>query len=132
MPRKTLKQRNQQPSDTKTNRIRPALDQLIGIEDPDDLMIEILNLLEEFGTAPEPGKYFVFVYQAKTPRIEYDQNPLVAVTEVFEWGFRGFNYHWGTMRQYTWNELAGQVYEVYDEELKDLKALPFGNKRINN
>ena len=131
MPRKTLKERKQ-PSDSSRNRIRPAYNDLIGIEDPDALMIEILDLLEEYESAPEPGKYFVFVYQAKTPGIEYDSNPLVAVTDVFEWGFRGFNYHWGSMRQYTWNELAGQVYEVYQEELKDLRALPFGNKRINN
>jgi hypothetical protein len=120
------------PTDSSRNRIRPAFNRLIGIEDPDDLMIEILDLLEEYGSIPEEGKYFVFVYQAKTPGIEYDQNPLVAVTDVFEWGFRGFNYHWRDMRQYTWNELAGQVYEVYQEELKDLRALPFGNKRINN
>lgn len=120
------------PTDSSRNRIRPAFNRLIGIEDPDDLMLEILDLLEEYDSIPEEGKYFVFVYQAKTPGIEYDQNPLVAITDVFEWGFRGFNYHWGDMRQYTWNELAGQVYEVYQEELKDLRALPFGNKRINN
>lgn len=131
MPRKTLKQRKQ-PSDSSRNRIRPAYNDLIGIEDPDDLMVEILDILEEYDSIPEPGKYFVFVYKAKTPGIEYDSNPLVAVTDVFEWGFRGFNYHWGTIRQYTWGELSGQVYEVYKEELKDLRALPFAHKRINN
>lgn len=131
MPRKTLKER-QRTTDSSKNRIRPAYNNLIGIEDPDVLMSEILNILEEYGSIPETGKYFVFRYQAKTPGIEYDQNPLVAVTEIFEWGFRGFNYHWGTMRQYTWSELSGQVYEVYKEELKDLRALPFAHKRINN
>lgn len=124
MPRKTLKQRNQ-PADTKDNRIRESMDRLIGIEDPDDLMIEVLDLVQESGKVPSAGKIYIFVYNAKTPNIQYDQNPLVAVTDVFSWGFRGFNFHWGETRQYTWNEVAGSLYEVYLEELKDLQALPF-------
>ena len=124
MPRKPLKQRNQ-PSDTKSNRIRPALDRLIGIEDPDDLMLEVLSLVRESGKVPRPGKFYIFVYNAKTPNLQYDQNPLVAVTEVFDWGFKGINFHWGETRQYTWSEVAGQLYEVYAEEVKDLQALPF-------
>jgi F420-0:gamma-glutamyl ligase-like protein len=59
--------------------------------------------------------------------VRYDQNPLVAVTEVFNWGFRGINYHWGEVRQYTWDEVAGAVYEVYREEIDDLRRLPFSN-----
>ena len=44
MPRKTLKeQQEKRPSDTELNRIRPVLDRLIGIEDPDDLTLEILD-----------------------------------------------------------------------------------------
>jgi len=124
MPRKPLKQRNR-PSDTKNNRIRPALDRLIGIEDPDDLMLEVLSLVRESGKVPRPGKFYIFVYNAKTPNLQYDQNPLVAVTEVFDWGFKGINFHWGETRQYTWSEVAGQLYEVYAEEVKDLQALPF-------
>ena len=31
------------------SRIAPALDDLIGIEDPDDLMVEIMDLLSESG-----------------------------------------------------------------------------------
>lgn len=124
MPRKPLKQRNQ-PSDTKSNRIRPALDRLIGIEDPDDLMLEVLSLVRESGKVPRPGKFYIFVYNAKTPNLQYDQNPLVAVTEVFDWGFKGINFHWGETRQYTWSEVVGQLYEVYAEEVKDLQALPF-------
>ncbi len=124
MPRKPLKQRNR-PSDTKSNRIRPALDRLIGIEDPDELMLEVLSLVRESGKVPRPGKFYTFVYSAKTPNLQYDQNPLVAVTEVFDWGFKGINFHWGETRQYTWSEIIGQLYEVYAEEVKDLQALPF-------
>ena len=43
------------------SRIAPALDDLIGIEDPDDLMVEIIDLLSESGT-PQAGNYYTFVY----------------------------------------------------------------------
>ena len=44
MPRKTLKQRKEpNPTSDKSNRVRNVLDNLIGTEDPDDLMIEIFG-----------------------------------------------------------------------------------------
>jgi hypothetical protein len=131
MPRKTLKQRKN-PTDTKGNRIRNVLDNLIGNEDPDDLMLEILDVLQEGGKIPSVGKFYVFVYNPKTPNIEYDQNPLVAVTDVFKWGFRGINFHWGETRQYTWDEIPGSIYEVSAAEIKDLQEIPFQKIRINN
>jgi hypothetical protein len=133
MPRKTLKQRRgRNPTDDNDNRVRSVVDNVVGNEDPDDLMLEILGVLQESGKIPSPGKYYVFVYNAKTPGIRYDQNPLVAVTDVFGWGFRALNFHWGEMRQYTWNEVAGQLYEVYADELADLREIPFANIRLNN
>ena len=120
------------PTDDKENRIRSVMDNLIGTEDPDDLMLELLGVLEEGGKVPESGRYYVFVYNPKTPNIEYDQNPLVAVTDVFSWGFRGVNFHWGKVRQYTFQEVAGGLYEAYPAEVKDLQAIPFGNIQLNN
>ena len=81
---------------------------------------------------PDVGKYYAFVYSPKTPNIEYDAHPLVAVTDLFRWGFKGFNYHWGQMRQYTWNEVVGQLYEIYPEELADAREIPFGKKGLNS
>jgi len=133
MPRKTLKQRKEpNPTTDKSNRIRNILDNLIGNEDPDDLMIEILDAIQESGKMPSVGKYYVFVYNPKTPNVQYDQNPLVAVTDRFQWGFRGINFHWGKMRQYTWDEIPGSLYEVYAEELADLREIPFGKIRLNS
>jgi len=133
MPRKTLKQRKDpNPTSDKSNRIRSVLDNLIGTEDPDDLMTEILNAIKESGKMPSVGKYYVFVYNPKTPNVQYDQNPLVAVTNIFQWGFRGINFHWEKMRQYTWDEIPGPLYEIYAEELADLREIPFGNIRLNN
>lgn len=122
MPRKTLKER-------KVNRVAPIVKKLIGLESADDLMLELLSVLTETKEPPKPGKFYIFVYNAKTPNIRYDQNPLVGVTDVFKWGFRGLNYHWGEVRQYTWDEVAGGLYEVYKEELSDLRRIPFGNIR---
>jgi len=134
MPRKTLKERQQKrvtDTDIHENRVRPVLDGITGKESGDDLMLELLEVLQESGKIPNVGKFYIFVYNAKTPNIQYDQNPLVAVTDVYQWGFRGLNLHWGETRQYTWNEVAGSLYEVYPSEIKDLQALPFANFRIN-
>jgi hypothetical protein len=120
------------PTDDKSNRIRSVIDNVIGMEDPDDLMIELMSVLEEGGKIPESGKYYVFVYKPKTPNIRYDQNPLVAVTDIFSWGFRGINYHWGKVRQYTWNEIIGQIYEISSNELADAREIPFGKFRLNS
>ena len=133
MPRKTLKQikveqqgQKKQVTDTdlNVNRVRSVAENLIGNEDPDDLMLELLDVLEESGKIPSVGKFYIFVYRPKTPNIKYDQNPLVAVTDIFKWGFRGINFHWGETRQYTLDEIPGSIYEVYKSELKDLEMIP--------
>jgi hypothetical protein len=36
------------------------------------------------------------------------------------------------LRQYTWSEVAGQLYEVYPDELADLREVPFANIRLNS
>jgi hypothetical protein len=133
MPRKTLKQRQEgNPTDDNENRVRSVIDNVIGTEDPDDLMLEIMSVLQESGRVPQAGKFYTFVYSPKTPNISYDQNPLVAVTEVYKWGFKAINFHWGELRQYTWSEVAGQLYEVYPDELADLREVPFANIRLNS
>lgn len=135
MPRKTLKQRQEKDvtdTDSNQNRVRAILDGITGKERGDDLMLELLEVIPESGKIPQVGKFYIFVYNAKTPNIQFDQNPLVAVTDVFQWGFKGINMHWGETRQYTWDEVAGSVYEVFPSEIKDLQAIPFANFRINN
>ena len=124
---------NSYPTDDKENRVRSVVDNLIGTEDPDDIMVELMdNLGGTVTPVPDVGKYYVFVYQPKTPNIQYDQNPLVAVTDVFRWGFRGINLHMGQYRQYTWNELVGQLYEINPDELSDVRELPFGKMLLNS
>ena len=94
--------------------------------DQEDMMEEIMQLLNDTVTPiPDVGMLCTFVYNAKTPGISYDQHPLVVVTEVLKWGFKGINFHIRKPRQYTWNEIVGQVYIVQNEELDDLLAIPY-------
>ena len=81
------------------SRIAPLVDDILGTEDADDLMIEIMDVLgDSIASIPEVGKIYVFVYQPKTPNIRYDQNPLSCSDNIFDWGFKGINFHWGQSR----------------------------------
>ena len=134
MPRKTLKERRKKnPTDDNSNRIRGVVDSIIGTEDPDDLMVSLLEAVQgSYTVIPSIGKYYIFNYLAKTPNIQYDQNPLVAVMEVYSWGFKGFNYHWNQVRQYTWEEVSGNFYEIYPDELADAREIPFKKTVLNS
>ena len=113
------------------NRISPVLDRLIGIEYPDELMVEIQEVVNDTATAPQAGQFFVFSYQP-TSTGRFDANPLVAVTDVYSWGFRGTNIHHGEARSYSFSNIVGSTYRVYPEEITDLQALPFGKMRLNS
>ena len=139
MPRKTLRDRQTEQkqkgqksvSDADTNRVRLILEGLVGNEDPDDLMMDIISVLKEGPKTPQAGKFYTFIYNPKTPNVQYDQNPLVAITDIFNWGFRGINFHWDDVRQYTWDEIAGGIYEVRPEELDDMRTIPYAHIRLN-
>ncbi len=100
--------------------------------DPEDMMLEIMELLNDTVTPiPEVGKFYTFVYNAKTLGESYDQHPLIACTSLEQWGFKGLNFHWEKSRNYTWNELAGQLYIVQWNELDDLMAIPYAKFILN-
>jgi hypothetical protein len=128
MPRKTLRQRRN-PTDDNENRVRGVIDSFIGVETTDDIMGELIGVLSEGGKVPESGKYYTFFYNAKTSGIQYDEHPLVGVTDVFSWGFRGINFHWGDNRQYDYNQIIGGLYEIYPEEMSDVIELGFAKIR---
>ena len=120
-----LDQKEQRPPEVNDNRIEAIKDKLTS-SDSEDLMLEIMGALNNTVEAiPSVGKYYTFVYNAQTAGKQYDQHPLVAVTDIFSWGFRGINFHWQSSRNYTWNELAGQLYMVKSIELDDLLAIPY-------
>ena len=115
------------------NRIREYLSDLNNrTDDPEEMMLEIMEVLNETVTPiPEVGKFYTFVYNAKTPGETYDQHPLIACTSLERWGFKGLNFHWRKSRNYTWNELAGQLYIVQRNELDDLLTIPYGKFILN-
>ena len=118
-------QKEQRPPEINDNRIEAIKDQLTS-SDPEDLMLQIMEALNNTVEAiPSVGKYYTFVYNAKTPNVQYDQHPLIACTDLFRWGFRGVNFHWQSSRNYTWEELTGQVYMVKSIELDDLLSIPY-------
>ena len=102
-----------------------------GTKDPEDLMLIIIDVFKEEVLYPEPGKFYTFIYNAKTPGIEYDQHPLIACTELQRWGFRGINFHWRKYRNYTWEEVAGKLHVVHPNELDELLAIPYAEFRLN-
>ena len=120
-----LDQKEQRPPTVNANRIEAIKDQLTS-SDPEDLMLQIMQALNNTVEAiPTVGNYYTFVYNAKTAGKQYDQHPLIACTDLFRWGFRGINFHWQSSRNYTWEELTGQVYMVKSIELDDLLSIPY-------
>ena len=115
------------------NRIEAVKDELEkSINDPEDLMLIIMEALNNTVTPiPEVGQFYTFIYNAKTPNITYDQHPLIACTDLQSWGFKGLNFHWRQSRNYTWEELAGQLYIVDYDELDDLLRFPYGKFILN-
>jgi len=102
-----------------------------GTTDPEDLMLIILDIFKDVVMTPEVGKFYTFIYNAKTPGLEYDQHPLIACTKIKSWGFIGINFHWRKYRNYTWNEVAGQLHIINYEELDELLAIPYGKFLLN-
>ena len=115
------------------NRIRTSLSELNNqTNDPEEMMLEIMDALNDTVTPiPDVGNFYTFVYNAKTPGEQYDQHPLIACTSLERWGFRGLNFHWQKYRNYTWGELAGQLYIVRPNELDDLLAIPYAKFILN-
>ena len=102
------------------------------ISDPEEMMLLIMEALNNTVTPiPEVGQFYTFIYNAKTPNITYDQHPLIACTDLQSWGFKGLNFHWRQSRNYTWEELAGQLYIVDYDELDDLLRFPYGKFILN-
>ena len=100
-------------------------------DDVEDIMLLIMEVFQEEVLYPEPGNFYTFVYQPKTPDIPYDQHPLIACVHLDRWGFRGLNFHWQQYRNYTWAEVVGKLHKVYYAELDELLGLQYGKFLLN-
>ena len=114
------------------NRIESVRQDIHSEKNLDDRMELIMYALNDTVTPiPEEGTICTFRYYAKTPKLKYDQHPLVRVEGLFRWGFRGINFHLRDYRQYTWEELGTQVYIVQQDELDDLLSLDYEKIVLN-
>lgn len=120
------------PRDTinRSNRFHAYKESLKGNETPEEMMDEILRLAEGTErTIIQSGKYYTFVYYAKTPRIRYDRHPLIKGGVILPKGFNGFNFHWNKIRQYNSipeeSCLMSPIYEVTGSEFATLRRIPY-------
>lgn len=132
MPRKRLRdqKRYQRKNPSSPSRMDILSERIKYLNDPEDKMIEIIDVLKDFDVVPDVGNYYTFIYNAKTPRKLYDQHPLIAVLEVGSWGFIGLNFHWvgldgADVRNYTWTEVAGYFHKVYNEEIMTMRNIEY-------
>ena len=114
------------------NRLEYRVDDIISLDDADDRMLAVTEILTETEIIPSIGRFYTFIYAPKTPRIRYDQFPLIACTDLQQWGFRGYNVHWPDFRNYTWEEVIGYLHVAYPLEMPDLRSIPYQNFKINN
>ena len=120
-----------------TQRVENLVDDIRTSGDPDDMFLALMEVLTTKELVPQVGRYYTFIYQAKTPRIEYDEFPLIACIGVYSWGFKGLNYHWesrgNAFHNYTWDEVGNNdLLLVYPNELQDMRSIPYQKFRINN
>ena len=120
-----------------TQRVENLVDDIRTSGDPDDMFLALMEVLTTKELVPQVGRYYTFIYQAKTPRIEYDEFPLIACIGVYIWGFKGLNYHWesrgNAFHNYTWDEVGNNdLLLVYPNELQDMRSIPYQKFRINN
>ena len=114
------------------SRLERDVSNIIALDDADDRMLAVTEILTETEVVPDVGRYYTFIYAPKTPRIRYDQFPLIACVGIFQWGFRGYNFHWPAFRNYTWEEVVGYLHTAYPLEMNDLRSIPYQNFQINN
>ena len=96
-----------------------------GVNDPESLMLEIISTFRETDIIPDVCKYYTFIYIPKTRDLKFDNFPLIACIDVFKWGFRGVNFHWNDYRNYTWQEVAGMLHVVENDEIDYMRSIPY-------
>lgn len=91
---------------------------------PSGNMQILLSNLSPSTIIPDPDKYYVFVYKAKSKGIVYDMHPFVVCSNLYKWGFIGFNFHWNEYRRYSWGEIVTNLYEIKEQELNSMEQYP--------
>lgn len=122
--RKKLEEQRRKKAESRS-RLDILHERIENLSDPEDIMVEIIDVFNKTELVPQVGNYYTFIYNPKTPDIDYDQHPLVAVTSIFNWGFQGINYHWNKVRRYTWQEVAGRLHVVENDEIMSMRNINY-------
>lgn len=107
---------------SRINRLRQAIN---GVTDAETIMRAILDIFSGSESIPIPGNYYTYVYNAKTPRLLYDQHPLIACLEITEKGFRGLNFHLNMNRNYTYPEVGSALCLIQQNEISFFRSLSY-------
>jgi hypothetical protein len=110
---------------TSSPRVAELKRRISGLTDSESIMMEIMDVFRETEFIPDVGKYYTFIYIPKTQGIDFDQFPLIACTDIQRWGFKGLNFHWGTVRNYTWLEVAGKLHTIKNNEINYLRSVRY-------
>lgn len=110
---------------TSSPRVAELKRRISGLNDSESIMMEIMEVFRETEFIPDVGKYYTFIYIPKTQGIDFDQFPLIACTDIQRWGFKGLNFHWGTVRNYTWLEVAGKLHTIKNNEIEYLRSVRY-------
>lgn len=110
---------------TSSPRVSELKRRVSGLTDSESIMMEIMDVFRDTEFIPDVGKYYTFIYIPKTQGIDFDQFPLIACIEIQRWGFKGLNFHWGTVRNYTWLEVAGKLHTIKNNEIDYLRSLRY-------
>ena len=107
------------------NRIESEKQDIQSEKNLDDRMELIMYALNDtVAPVPEEGNICTLNIMQRHLTLDTINTHLVAVTELFQWGFRGINFHSGSIDN-TLGELGTQVYIVQQEELDDLLSLDY-------
>jgi len=108
-----------------SSRVSQLKRKIEGLTDSESIMLEIMDVFRETEFIPDVGNYYTFIYLPKTQGIKFDQFPLIACTDIQKWGFRGLNFHWGEVRNYTWLEVSGKLHTIKNDEIEYLRSIPY-------
>lgn len=108
-----------------TNRVKPIMDNLIGTENAEDIMDDLIMVLRDTQTMiPVVGKVYVFTYFAAKPELLTDRYPIIEVTGVYQWGYSGVNLHIQEPRNYNYNRRPTPMFMLKPNEVSTALALP--------
>lgn len=116
----------------KNNRLYDVYKNYKNLGGPRDIMNSIISALNASTVyPPRPGKYYTFVYYAKTKKIAFDRHPLIMAESVNEEHFYGYNFHWPEMRHYIFDGIVDGLYELNRKEYDLLRKIPYKEIIIN-